>query len=103
VKEAAGEGTVLLKGRVDIISDGARVRFNHTGSPIMTVGGTGDILAGVAGALFCQLPAFEAACIAAYVNGRAGMAVEDAIGGGMLPTDLLDRIPLELYRKEETE
>jgi len=37
------------------------------------------------------------------VNGRAGMAVEEAIGGGMLPTDLLDRIPLELYRKEETE
>ncbi|MDH7492203.1 MAG: NAD(P)H-hydrate dehydratase [Methanolinea sp.] len=103
VKKAAGEGTVLLKGRVDIISDGARVRFNRTGSPIMTVGGTGDILAGVAGALFCKLPAFEAACIAAYVNGRAGMAVEEAIGGGMLPTDLLDRIPLELYRKEETE
>ena len=35
----------------------------------MTVGGTGDVLAGVAGALLCHLPAFEAACIAAYVNG----------------------------------
>jgi len=102
VKEAAGEGTILLKGHVDIISDGQRVRFNRTGSPLMTVGGTGDVLAGVTAALFCQLPAFEAACIAAYANGRAGMAVEARIGGGMLPTDLTDHIPLELYRNEET-
>jgi len=103
VKEAAGEeGAVLLKGHVDIISDGRRVRFNRAGSPLMTVGGTGDVLAGVTAALFCQLPAFEAACIAAYANGRAGMAVEARIGGGMLPTDLPDRIPMELYRNEET-
>ncbi len=101
VKKAAGEGVILLKGPVDIISDGERVRFNPAGSPIMTVGGTGDVLAGVAGALFCQLPPFEAACIAAYVNGRAGMAVEAKIGGGMLPTDLADQIPVELFRKEE--
>lgn len=98
VKSAAGKGTVLLKGRIDIISDGDRVRFNRTGSSIMTVGGSGDVLAGVAGALFCRLPAFESACLAAYVNGRAGMAVEKSLGGGMLPSDLADCIPLELFR-----
>lgn len=98
VKSAAGKGTILLKGRVDIISDGDRVRFNRTGSSIMTVGGTGDVLAGVAGALFCRLPAFDSACLAAYVNGRAGMAVEKSLGGGMLPSDLADRIPLELFQ-----
>jgi len=99
VKSAASHGTMLLKGKVDIISDGKRVRFNRTGSPIMTVGGTGDILAGIAAALFCRLPAFESACLAAYVNGKAGMAIEKAFGGGMLPSDLANRIPLELFRR----
>lgn len=99
VKAAVMRGTILLKGRTDIISDGQRVRFNRTGSPLMTVGGTGDVLAGVTGALFCHLPAFESACLAAYVNGRAGMAVEKALGGGMLASDLVDRIPLELFCK----
>jgi hydroxyethylthiazole kinase-like uncharacterized protein yjeF len=99
VRNAAMKGTILLKGAVDIISDGNRVRFNRTGSPLMTVGGTGDVLAGVAGALFCQLPAFDAACIAAYVNGKAGMAVEKLRAGGMLASDLVDHIPDELFGK----
>jgi NAD(P)H-hydrate epimerase len=90
-------GTVLLKGQVDVITDGDRVRFNRTGCPAMTVGGTGDVLAGVAGALLCHLPAFESACIAAYANGRAGMVVEKERGRGMVASDLVDRIPYELF------
>ena len=92
------DGTVLLKGFIDIITDGKRVRFNRTGDPAMTVGGTGDVLAGIAGALLCHLPAFDAACIAAYVNGKAGEAVAEERGEGMLASDLLDRIPAELFR-----
>jgi NAD(P)H-hydrate epimerase len=99
VKEAAQEGTILLKGPVDIISDGRRVRFNRTGSPSMTVGGTGDVLAGVAAAIFCHLPAFESACIAAYVTGKAGEDVAAEQGGGLLASDLPDRIPFELFRR----
>jgi len=97
-RDAKLAGTVLLKGQVDVITDGVRVRFNRTGCAAMTVGGTGDVLAGVCGALLCHLPAFEAACIAAYVNGRAGMAVEQERGVGMLASDLVDRIPAELFR-----
>lgn len=100
-RSAGLPGTVLLKGQTDVITDGIRVRFNRTGSPAMTVGGTGDVLAGVAGALLCSLPAFEAACIAAYVNGRAGMAVARERGVGMLASDLVDRIPFELYGGQE--
>jgi NAD(P)H-hydrate epimerase len=92
-------GTIILKGHTDIITDGSRVRFNRTGDPAMTVGGTGDVLAGVCGALLCQLPAFEAACIAAYVNGKAGESVVADRGGGMLASDLVDRIPAILFRK----
>jgi NAD(P)H-hydrate epimerase len=98
VKGAGMKGSVLLKGSIDIISDGTRVRFNRTGDPAMTVGGTGDVLAGIAGALLCHLPAFDSGCIAAYVNGRAGEVVAAQRGNGMLASDLVDRIPAELFR-----
>lgn len=98
--QAAGiSGTVLLKGHIDIITDGKQVRFNRTGDPAMTVGGTGDVLAGIAGAFLCRLPAFDAACIAAYVNGKAGEAVVADRGGGMLASDIVDKIPSVLFRK----
>ena len=99
VKGAGINGTVLLKGPTDIITDGKRVRFNRTGDPAMTVGGTGDVLAGIAGALFCRLPAFDSACIGAYVNGIAGQEVAAERGEGMLATDLVDRIPAVLFRE----
>jgi NAD(P)H-hydrate epimerase len=98
-RNAGLPGTVILKGHTDIITDGKQVRFNRTGDPAMTVGGTGDVLAGIAGALLCQLPAFEAACLAAYVNGRAGEAAVACSGGGLLASDLVDRIPQVLYGK----
>jgi NAD(P)H-hydrate epimerase len=88
---------ILLKGPVDVISDGTRVRFNPTGSPAMAVAGTGDVLAGVAGALLCRMPAFEAACIAAYVNGSAGMVAAQKRGDGMTASDLVDEIPSVLF------
>ncbi|MFZ1903290.1 MAG: NAD(P)H-hydrate dehydratase [Methanoregula sp.] len=91
--------TILLKGPVDVITDGRRVRFNRTGDPAMSVGGTGDVLAGVCGALLCHLPAFEAACIAAYATGRAGERVAEKRGEGMLASDLVDCIPEELFRR----
>lgn len=102
IAKAAGlPGTVLVKGHIDIITDGNQVRFNRTGDPAMTVGGTGDVLAGICGALLCQLPAFDAACIAAYINGKAGEYVAAHRGGGMLASDLVDRIPRELFKKGE--
>ena len=96
VRRQAGPGVILAKGRVDIISDGGRVRFNRTGSPAMTVGGTGDVLAGLVAGLFCRLDAFDAACLGAYVNGCAGAACAPG-GGGMTATDLLRAIPSVLY------
>lgn len=98
-RDAGIRGTVLLKGRTDIITDGTRVRFNRTGHSAMTVGGTGDVLAGIAGALLHRVPAFEAACIAAYVNGIAGQQVAAVRGEGMLASDLVDRIPAILFTK----
>ncbi|HTY51993.1 MAG TPA: NAD(P)H-hydrate dehydratase [Methanomicrobiales archaeon] len=97
VRDAAKKGVLVLKGPIDVISDGSRVRFNPTGTPAMAVAGTGDVLAGVAGALLCRLPAFEAACIAAYVNGSAGMIGAQKRGDGMTASDLTGEIPFVLF------
>jgi len=94
-KEAAKlGGTILLKGRVDVISDGIRTRYNWTGNPGMTVGGTGDVLSGVtAGFIAMGAPPFEAAAAGAFVNGAAGDAAYEEKGYHIVPTDLVERIP----------
>jgi NAD(P)H-hydrate epimerase len=92
-KRGAGElGAVLLvKGKVDIISDGNRVKVNFTGNPGMTVGGTGDVLSGVVGAFLAQkADPFEAAVAGAFVNGAAGDFAAEKLGYHLVATDLLD-------------
>lgn len=91
---AADNGAVvLLKGPEDIISDGQGSRVNRTGNPGMTVGGTGDVLAGITGALFAKHSALEAAAAGAYICGRAGDIVYEQLGTGLLATDVIDTIP----------
>jgi len=85
--------TILLKGAVDVISDGHQLRFNQTGTPAMTVGGTGDVLAGVCGALLCHLPGYHAAALGAWIVGSAGEEILKLRGNGLLATDLLEAIP----------
>ena len=99
VREAAAglETIILEKGNPDIITDGERIALNRTGNPFMTVGGTGDTLAGICGAyLALGLDSFMAACAAAYVNGRAGDLAAEELGPSLLTSDLLDYIPKAL-------
>jgi NAD(P)H-hydrate epimerase len=96
VQKTAAEldAVILLKGQVDIVCDGGRVKLNFTGNPGMTVGGTGDVLSGIVGALLAQkTDAFEAAVAGAFVNGAAGDFVAADIGYHLVATDLLDWIP----------
>ena len=95
VKKAAAElkTTILLKGRADIISDGKRVALNKTGSPYLTVGGTGDTLAGILGSFLAQgQDIWTSSCATAYINGLAGQLAADEFGPGVLATDLVDYI-----------
>lgn len=86
--------TIVLKGNVDIISDGKNIVLNDTGVPFMTKGGCGDTLTGVAGALLARgVDAFTAGCAAAYMNGKSGELAGKKYGEGMLPTDLIEEIP----------
>lgn len=86
--------TILLKGRPDIISDGEKLMFNNIHNPGMTIGGTGDTLAGIACALLSQkCSAFESACMAAYINGSAGNLAMKRYGYSLLASDLIKEIP----------
>jgi hydroxyethylthiazole kinase-like uncharacterized protein yjeF len=96
VKDLAHElgCTVLFKSHVDIISNGDRWKINTTGNPGMTVGGTGDVLSGIVGALLCQVCSpFQAACAGAFINGAAGDFVYSERGYHMVATDLIEKIP----------
>jgi len=93
---SAANGVVtLLKGATDIISDGVRVKLNRTGNAGMTVGGTGDVLAGLVGAFFAvpSVEGFKAATAAAFVNGAAGDLAFEQKGYGLLATDVVENIP----------
>ncbi len=98
LKEYARERglVVLLKGKVDLISDGEVVRANTTGNPGMTVGGTGDVLAGITAAFYARTTALRAATAAAFVNGRAGDLVYPEKDFGMVATDVIEKIPLAM-------
>ncbi|WP_169302375.1 NAD(P)H-hydrate dehydratase [Halorientalis salina] len=93
--------TLLVKGAYDVISDGEMTRVNRTGNPGMTVGGTGDVLAGAAGALLCTQDPVDAGAIAAYANGRAGDIVVEDRGFGLTAADLLDALPTALWGDQD--
>ena len=86
--------TVLLKGAEDLIAKSGKIRLNRTGTPAMTVGGTGDVLSGVvAGLLSKGMDAFDAACLGAYICGVAGEYAFFEYSYGMIATDVIDNIP----------
>jgi len=86
--------TVLLKGAVDVVSNGTTTYLYEKKIPAMTVGGTGDVLSGlVAGMLSKNRNALESAAAATFINGLAGKAVQKKLGLHMTSMDLLDEIP----------
>lgn len=89
--------TVLLKGRIDIISDGNTVFYNKTGNAGMTAGGTGDVLAGICTAFAAKgAKMIDAAASAAYINGLAGDRLEKKLGYGFIASDFLKEIPIAI-------
>jgi len=94
--------TILLKGKLDIIADSKedKIAINRTGHPTMSVGGTGDTLAGIAGAILARGEnCFQAAGAAAYINGLAGEKAAEKLGESMTATDLIEEISNVLNKK----
>jgi hydroxyethylthiazole kinase-like uncharacterized protein yjeF len=86
--------TIFLKGYIDVLSDGKKVKQNKVHNEAMTVGGTGDVLAGIIGALLSKgVEPFNAVRIAAFLNGEAGNEAFQKKSYGLLATDIIDEIP----------
>jgi len=86
--------SVVLKGNIDIVADENRLKLNKTGNPYMTVGGTGDVLTGIIGALLAQhVEPFRAAVAGAFLNGLAGDMLIREKGPTVTPLALVDFIP----------
>jgi len=84
---------VLLKGRHTLVAapDG-RVRVSTTGVPWLATAGSGDVLAGVCGALVAAgLGPFDAGAAGAWLHGAA--AVEAGGGGPVTAPDLSRAVP----------
>lgn len=70
---AAAGPVVVLKGPATLVAGSGRLVVNATGGPSLATLGTGDVLAGVVGALLAQgVPALEAGALGAYLQGTAG-------------------------------
>lgn len=86
---ARSGAVVVLKGAGTLVGDGARRFTNRTGNPGMATGGSGDVLAGLLGALLAQgMAPFAAACLAVHVHGRAGDRLARRMPRGLLASDL---------------
>jgi NAD(P)H-hydrate epimerase len=85
--------TVALKGWLNVVSDGDQTAAIKRSTPAMTVGGTGDVLAGLAAGLLARMKPFDAAISAVYLNGIAGAIAFRRTGLHMIATDLLDSLP----------
>jgi len=93
---AGRERAVVLKGAGTVVSADGRQAINTSGSVALATAGTGDVLAGMIGALLAQGRApYEAGLLGAYVHGRAGEAAARSLTAlSMTAEDLPDYIPV---------
>lgn len=85
------KGTVVLKGEYDLIINKERFKLNKTGNPSMTVGGTGDVLAGFISSLIAQgNDVYSSAVVATFLNGIAGDKAYEKYKNNFTAVDLIN-------------
>ena len=87
--------TIVLKGSVNIISDGVS---EHTAvikrsTPAMTVGGMGDVLSGLTVGLLTKYSSFNASILGVFLNGAAASLAYERVGLHMVATDVIEDLP----------
>jgi hydroxyethylthiazole kinase-like uncharacterized protein yjeF len=98
---------VILKGANTYIANGTSLFHVQSGTPALAKAGTGDVLAGIIGALLSQgLSSLESAIVGTYVHGYASQVwiqKNDMIS--LRPLDLIELLPKTLrsirYAKSE--
>ncbi len=98
-------GVILVKGVYDYIikisKEGSTYRVNRSGCPEMSVGGTGDVLAGLISAfLSIGNTPFNSACAAVYLNGLLGESAKKSYGPRLHATDLIKNLKSLLLSKK---
>ncbi|MEI6221517.1 MAG: NAD(P)H-hydrate dehydratase [bacterium] len=86
---------LVLKGQNTIITNGKSIFSNTTGGVNLATAGTGDVLAGIIGALLAQgISALDASILGVYLHGTAGDLWKKQHGDrGMLASEVADLIP----------
>jgi len=89
---------VLLKGPLDFISsEEGFVEVNETGNAGMTVGGSGDVLAGIVASFMAQgLDGFDASRSAAYFFGATGDMLKKRKGFFYSASELANAFPFAI-------
>ncbi|MCL2818648.1 MAG: NAD(P)H-hydrate dehydratase [Actinomycetia bacterium] len=92
---ATGLCTVVAKGPETTIRSAERSLVDDTGPASLATAGTGDVLAGIIGALLCQgVDPFTAAAAGVRVQALAALcATEDLSASCMIATDVIEYIP----------
>lgn len=112
---------VILKSQRTIVTDGHATWTHDAPNPLLATAGSGDVLTGVIASLIAQhvrphiplgsftkasqhlggISLYDAARLAVAIHADAAAAYRDATArtGGMLATDLLDRIPDAVERR----
>jgi NAD(P)H-hydrate epimerase len=100
VREAARktQAVVLLKGPYTVVcSPDGRIVVSGTGVPALATAGSGDVLAGLIGALACHLAPFDAAWCGAFLHGVSGAAWQKEHGDrGLFAGEIADGLPAVL-------
>ena len=96
--------TVLAKGPTDTITPSSMDSqlYGYTdirilgGSPGLTKGGTGDVLAGLVLGLSAKSPAYPSCVVASYCLKSSSEELASSMGPFFSPTDLIKQIPITL-------
>ncbi len=93
---SASGAVVVLKGHQTIVAEpSGRAALNPTGNPGLAIAGSGDVLAGIVGALLGRgCDPWTAATAAVYVHGLAGdLRAKDRGVEGILAGEIADSLP----------
>lgn len=113
------ESLCVLKGSTSIVvAPDGRAAISPHGHPGMAAGGTGDVLAGLLGALLAAWAAdrqrgadaaqsgpeaFEVVCAAVLAHGLAGEAAASHLGRSLVASDVVGELPRSLKRLADSQ